>query len=111
MANLNYTPTPRGQHVQFFTKKRAVFQRAEKISIVPKVLMNSTINCVSNNVKGLHDKSKRIKMFLYLKDLISNNGFIFLQESHSSAQETTQWCNDFGSQNNIFFSHGRTIGA
>ena len=69
--------------------------------------MNSTINCVSNNVKGLHDKSKRIKMFLYLKDLISNNGFIFLQETHSSAQETTQWCNDFGSKN-IFFSHGTT---
>ena len=38
---------------------------------------------ISNNVKGPQSLEKRINFFEYLKNCISNNGFMFLQETHS----------------------------
>ena len=46
-------------------------------------MMTETISFVSYNSKGLRIKEKRIKIFEYLKNSISHNGFIFLQETHS----------------------------
>ena len=45
-------------------------------------MINNYIQFVSNNVKELQSLKKRIKVFEYLKNCISNNGFIFLQEAH-----------------------------
>ena len=33
---------------------------------------------------GLNHQKKRIKMFEYFSDKVSNNGIIFLQETHST---------------------------
>ena len=46
-------------------------------------MINNHIQFISNNVKGLQSLEKRIKVFEYLKNCISNNGFLFLQETHS----------------------------
>ena len=44
----------------------------------------NNLNFVSNNVKGLQGRDTRIKLFEYLKNCIFSNGFVFLQETHSS---------------------------
>ena len=45
-------------------------------------------------------------MFQYLRNNIHNNGFIFLQETHSSSNDKQKWNNDFGGP--LFFSHGKS---
>ena len=49
---------------------------------------------------------KRIKMFEYFSDKVSNNGIILLQETHSTEDAHNKWRDDF--QGQIFFSHGNT---
>ena len=50
--------------------------------------MNSdNLKFISNNGKGIQKLEKRLKMLKYLKNNISPNGFIFLQESHSSLDD------------------------
>ena len=39
----------------------------------------NNLNFVSNNVKGLQVRDKIIKLFEYLKNCISSNGFMSLQ--------------------------------
>ena len=47
--------------------------------------MMNNLSFISNNVKGIQAifRPKRIKMFEYLKNYVTSNGFIFLQETHS----------------------------
>ena len=66
----------------------------------------SNLNFVCNNVKGLQGKDKRIKIFKYLKNCISSNGFVFLQETHSTLNDEKKWADDF--KGRLFFSHGKT---
>ena len=62
--------------------------------------MNSdNLKFISNNVKGIQKSEKRIKIFEYLKNSISPNGFIFLQETRNS------WCDELNS--NLYFYHGK----
>ena len=42
-------------------------------------------------------------MFEYFRDKISDNGLIFLQETHSSEDTFNNWQNDFKGE--VFFSH------
>ena len=49
--------------------------------------MIDNINFLSNNVKGISSTNKRIKLFEYLKKYVAPNGFIFLQETHSSIND------------------------
>ena len=49
--------------------------------------------------------SKRIKIFKYLKNYVTSNGFIFLQETHSSVKDEKNWNDEFKGQ--LFFSHGK----
>ena len=46
--------------------------------------MDNILNSLSNNVNGLKSSKKRNKMFEYFREKNSNNGIIFLQETHSS---------------------------
>ena len=46
-------------------------------------MINNYIQFISNNVKGLQSREKRIKVFEYFKNCISNNGFMFLKETPS----------------------------
>ena len=66
----------------------------------------NNLNFVSNNVKGLQGRDKRIKLFEYLKNCISSNGFVFLQETHSSLNVEKKWAVEFKGQ--LFLSHGKT---
>ena len=50
-------------------------------------IMNGNYNIISNNVKGIKASEKGLKSFEYLRKNINNNGFIFLQETHSSSND------------------------
>ena len=68
--------------------------------------MDSKLKFVSNNFNGLKSSKKRINMFEYFRDKVSNNGIIFLQETHSTEDARNKWQDDF--QGQIFCSHGTT---
>ena len=68
--------------------------------------MNSEITFISNNVKGIQNSVKRIKLFEYLKSYVTGNGFIFLQETHSCINDEIKWRDEFNGE--LFFSHGKT---
>ena len=68
--------------------------------------MMNNLSFISNNAKGLQAISKRIKISEYLKDYVTSNGFIFLQETHSSVIDEKIWNDGFEGQ--LFFSHGKT---
>ena len=55
--------------------------------------MDNKLKFLSNNVNEPRDK-------------VSNNGIIFLQETHSTEDALNKWRDDF--QGQIFFSHGTT---
>ena len=49
--------------------------------------MKYNYSFISNNVKQLKGSKDILKQFEYLKNSLGNNGFIFLQEKHSSIKE------------------------
>ena len=61
---------------------------------------------ISNNAKGLHAISIRIKIIEYQKNYVTSNGFIFLQETNSSVKDEKIWNDEFEGQ--LFFSHSKT---
>ena len=63
------------------------------------------LNFISNNVKGIQNSLKRLKIF-NLKENICYNGILFLQETHSSSKEEIKWNDEFKWE--LFFSHGKT---
>ena len=53
-----------------------------------KVISKTTdINFISNNVKGIQNSLKRLDIFNYLKENMSFNSALFLQETHSSSKD------------------------
>ena len=69
-------------------------------------MANRKLNFISNNVKGLQNSTKRIKIFEYLKNKVTFDCFIFLQETHSNKDSEKRWSDEFKGQ--FFFSHGKT---
>ena len=67
--------------------------------------MNNKITFISNNVKGIQNSGKIIKLFEYLKSCVTVNGFIFLQETHSCINDKIKWRDEFNGE--LFFSHGK----
>ena len=63
-------------------------------------------NFISNNVKGIENSLKRLKTFNYLKENISSNGVLFLQETHSSSKDEIKWKDEL--KGKLFFLHGKT---
>ena len=53
--------------------------------------MSVKLHFISNNVKGLQNYLKRIKIFEYLKSDLGSNEFLFLQETHSSLADEKKW--------------------
>ena len=64
-------------------------------------MINTNLNFVSNTVKGIQATSKRLKIFEYLKNYVMCNGFIFLQETHSSIKDEKTWKDEF--KGDLFF--------
>ena len=52
--------------------------------------MGVKLQFISNNVKGLQNYLKRIKIFEYLKSDLGSNE-LFLQETHSSLADEKKW--------------------
>ena len=68
--------------------------------------MGVKLQFISNNVKVLQNSLKRIKIFEYLKNNLGSNGFLFLQETHSSLADGKRWVDEL--KGPIFFSHGKS---
>ena len=64
--------------------------------------MNS-INILTFNVRGLQEFNKRQKVFQYIQDKIGPNGIAFIQETHSTATDESQWTSEW--KGNILFSN------
>ena len=47
----------------------------------------NNLSFISDNVKGIQTISKWIKKFENLKNYVTSNGFIFIQETHFSAKD------------------------
>ena len=63
--------------------------------------MGVKLHFISNNVKGLQNSLKRIKIFEYLKTNLGSNGFLLLQETHSSLADEKKWADEL--EGPIFF--------
>ena len=59
-------------------------------------------NLITQNVRGLREKKKRIKVFEYLKN--KKAGIALVQEAHCTKEIETLWKNEWGGD--IVFSHG-----
>ena len=68
--------------------------------------MMNNLSFISSNLKGIQAILKRIKIFDYFKNYVTSNGFIFLQETHSSIKDEKVWSDEFEGQ--LFFSHDKT---
>ena len=68
--------------------------------------MMNNLSFISSNVKGVQAISRRIKIFEYLKNYVTWNGFSFLPDTHSSVKGEKIWNDEFEGQ--LFFSHGKT---
>ena len=56
--------------------------------------MGVKLHFISNNVKGLQNSLKRIKIFEYLKKNLRSNGFLLLQQIHSSLASEKKWADE-----------------
>ena len=68
--------------------------------------MANKINFISNNVKGFQSTNKRLKLIKYFKDKIVSNGFLFLQETHSTVNDEIKWKDDLKGE--VCYSHGKS---
>ena len=68
-------------------------------------MMNS-LTFISNNVQGIQAIPKRIEIFEYLKNCITSNYFIFLQETHTFVKDEKVWSDEF--EGRLFFYHDKT---
>ena len=66
--------------------------------------MGVKLHFISKNVKGLQNSLKRTKIFAYLKNNLGSNGFLLLQETHSSLADEKKRADEL--EGPIFFSHG-----
>ena len=55
---------------------------------------------------GLQNSMKMIKIFEYLKNNLGSNGFLFLQETHSSLADEKKWVGEL--KGPIRFSYGKS---
>ena len=65
------------------------------------------INSISKNVKGFQSTNERIKLIKYFKDKIVSNGFLLIQETHSTVNDEIKWKDDFAAE--VFYSHSKSI--
>ena len=75
------------------------------LTVLSKYSMTSSNNLtlLTNNVKGLQSSKKRIKLIEYFRSKLNHNGFLFLQETHSTIKNENSRVNDFNGP--VFFHH------
>ena len=68
--------------------------------------MANEINFISNNVKSFQSTNKRLKLIKNFKDKIVSDGFLLLQEIHSTVNDEIKWKDDF--KDEVFCSQGKS---
>ena len=68
------------------------------------MISSNNLTFLTNNVKWLQSSKKWIKLIEYFRSKLNHNGFLFLQETHSTTKNENTWVNDFNGL--VFFSHG-----
>ena len=68
--------------------------------------MANTLKFISNNVNGIRSTKKRLKLIEYFKSNLNSEGFLFLQETHSTLKDEVNWTQEFKGQ--LFFSQGKS---
>ena len=63
----------------------------------------NSLHIVTNNIKGIQNKSKRMSIIKYFKNKIGKNGILFLQETHSTISDEGKWKDKFNGP--VFYSH------
>ena len=69
-------------------------------------MKDNVITFISNNVNEIQTSQKRMKLFEHLKSYVPTNGFVFLQETHSSIRAEKKWEDEF--RDRLYFSYGKT---
>ena len=94
--------------VTYLTTKHIciVFHVSRILTVLSKYSMTSSnnLNFLKNNAKGLQSCKNRIKLIKYFRSKLNHNGFLFLQETHSTIKKENSWVNDFNGS--VFFSYG-----
>ena len=67
-------------------------------------MKDDVITFISNNVKGIQTSQLRMKLFKYLKSCVITNGFVFLQEMHSSIRDEKKWEDEFRGKLSFFLT-------
>ena len=49
------------------------------------------LTCITNNIKGIQDISKRLSVVEYFRNKLDNNGTLFLQETHPTFSDESIW--------------------
>ena len=57
-------------------------------------------------MNGIQTTKKRLKLIEYFKSNLNSEGFLFLQETHSTLKDEVNWTQEFKGQ--LFFSHGKS---
>ena len=63
--------------------------------------MGVKLRSISNNIKRLKNSLKRTKILQHLKNNLGSDGFLVLQETHSSLADEKDWVNEL--KGPIFF--------
>ena len=64
--------------------------------------MANTLKFISNNVNGIQSHKKRLNLIEYFKSNLNSEGFLFMQETHSTLKDEVNWIQEFKGQS---FSH------
>ena len=66
--------------------------------------MLTVLHIITNNIKVIQNKNKRLPIIEYFKNKIGKNGILFLQETHSTTSNEGKWKDEFSGL--AFYSHG-----
>ena len=66
---------------------------------------SNNLTFLTNDVKGLQSSKKRTKLIEYFRSKLNHNGFLFLQETHSSIKNENTWDNDFNERLSFLMEH------
>ena len=64
----------------------------------------NSLHIITNNIKGMQNKNKRLSIIEYFKNEIGKNGILFLQETHSTISDEGKWKDEFSAP--AFYSNG-----
>ena len=64
----------------------------------------NSLHIITNNIKGMQNKNKRLSIIEYFKNKIGKNGILFLQETHSTISDEGKWKDELSGP--VFYLHG-----